>query len=497
MRVVNARHRAVFGCVALLVLSAGGLKAGDPIAYAVSFSSVFGTIDLRTGAFTSIAGLNLTPAGLGVANGSLFTADINTGTLYSLTTTGVTTQIGSSPGIAYGGGFGSTTSGLYAVGCTSCSPNGDSELGLYSIDPSTGAVRLIGMTGVQWVPVSANPEAPGLSTNSSTLYFASPANELYTLDTSNGQATLVGSFGDTYIGALLSEGGTLYGATLPVGIATINTITGAPAYLATTQIGVEGLAPYPLPTPATPEPATVISAGAFGGASTVAPGTWVEIYGSNLASTTRQWTNADFSGNNAPTSIDGVQVTIGGQEAFVDYVSPGQVNAQLPSNLGQGSFQLTVTSAGITSAPVNVTVNATHPGLLAPPSFNIGANQYVVAQALDGTYILPAGSIAGTNSRPARPNETIVIYGIGFGTVSPPMPAGQIVSGSNQLTALLQLWFGSSLAQLSYAGLAPGYVGLYQFNIVVPGVADSDLVPLTFSLDGVAGAQALYTAVHQ
>ncbi|MGB7762688.1 MAG: IPT/TIG domain-containing protein [Bryobacteraceae bacterium] len=357
---------------------------------------------------------------------------------------------------------------------------------------STGAVRLIGMTGVHWVP---NPEASGLSTNSSTLYFASPANELYTLDTSNGQATLVGSYGGTAIAALLAEGGTLYGAYST--IATINTATGAPTYSAAAQIAVEGLAPYPLPIPATPEPAAVISAGEFGGASTVAPGTWVEIYGSNLASTTRQWTTADFNGINAPTSIDGVQVTIGGQEAFVDYVSPGQVNAQLPSNIGQGSFQLTVTSAGVTSAPVNVTVNATRPGLLASPSFDIGGNQYVVAQAADGTYILPAGSIAGINSRPARPNETIVIYGIGFGTVTPATPAGQIVSGSTQLTAPLQVWFGSSPAQLSYAGLAPGYVGLYQFNIVVPAVADSDLVPLTFSLGGVAGTQTLYTAVHQ
>jgi uncharacterized protein (TIGR03437 family) len=497
MCILNALHRAVLGCVALLVLSTGGLKASDPMAYAVSMSNVFGTIDLGTGAFTSIAGLKLTAAGLGVANGSLFTADLNSGTLYSLTTTGVTTQIGSSPGITYFGGFGSTTSGLYAVGCTSCSWSPDTELGLYSIDPSTGAVRLIGMTGVHLVYITAvnSTVGAGLSTNSSTLYFASPANELYTLDTSTGQATLVGSYGGWYIAALLTEGGTLYGASGY--ILTLNTATGAPTYLATDQVGVEGLAPCPLPTPATPEPATVIGAGAFGGASTVAPGTWVEIYGSNLASTTRQWTTADFSGINAPTSIDGVQVTIGGQSAFVDYVSPGQVNAQLPSNIGQGSFQLTVASAGVTSAPVNVTVNATQPGLLAPPPFKIGANQYVVAQALDGTYILPAGSIAGTNSRPARPGETIVIYGIGFGAVTPAMPAGQIVSGSNQLTAPLQFRFGSSPAQLSYAGLTPGYVGLYQFNIVVPAVADSDLVPLTFSLGGVAGTQPLYTAVQQ
>ena len=46
-------------------------------------------------------------------------------------------------------------------------------------------------------------------------------------------------------------------------------------------------------------------------------------------------------------------------------------------------------------------------------------------------------------------------------------------------------------------GLAPGYVGLYQFNVVVPAVADSDVVPFTFTLGGAGGGQALYTAVHQ
>ncbi len=240
----------------------------------------------------------------------------------------------------------------------------------------------------------------------------------------------------------------------------------------------------------------VISASDFGGFSAAAPGTWVEIYGAELASTTRPWTTADFAGNSAPTSLDGVQVTIGGQSAFVDYISPGQVNAQLPMNIGPGFLQLTVTSANVTSAPVNVTVNATQPGLLAPPAFNIGGNHYVVAQFADGTYVLPAGAMPG--SRPAQPGETIVIYGIGFGSVVPDIPAGQIATVSNQLSASLQFLFGQTPSpQVSYAGLAPDSVGLYQFNVVVPAVPDSDLVPITFNLGDVPGTQTLYTAVYQ
>jgi uncharacterized protein (TIGR03437 family) len=135
--------------------------------------------------------------------------------------------------------------------------------------------------------------------------------------------------------------------------------------------------------------------------------------------------------------------------------------------------------------------------LLAPASFKIGRNQYVVAQFADGTYVLPTGAIAGVTSRPAHPGEEIVIYGVGFGAVTPDIPAGQIVTVGNTLALPFQLMFGQTAAQLKYAGLTPNFVRLYQFNVVVPGVADSDLVPLTFNLGGVGSAQTLFTAVHQ
>ena len=128
----------------------------------------------------------------------------------------------------------------------------------------------------------------------------------------------------------------------------------------------------------------------------------------------------------------------------------------------------------------------------------IGGHQYVVAQLLDGTYVLPAGAIAGSNSRPAKPGETIVIYGVGFGAVMPNIPAGQIVTESNQLSTIFKVQFGQSSPQVpGYYGLAPSLVGVYQFNIEVPAVADDDLVPLTFSLGGVPGTQTLFTAVHR
>jgi uncharacterized protein (TIGR03437 family) len=94
----------------------------------------------------------------------------------------------------------------------------------------------------------------------------------------------------------------------------------------------------------------VVSASSFGQFKSIAPGSWIEIYGSDLSTNSRSWGGADFSGVNAPTSLDGTKVTVGGQAAFIDYISPGQVNAQVPSNVGTGSQPIVVTTAAGTSA---------------------------------------------------------------------------------------------------------------------------------------------------
>jgi uncharacterized protein (TIGR03437 family) len=260
-------------------------------------------------------------------------------------------------------------------------------------------------------------------------------------------------------------------------------------------------------TPVAPSvlPNGVITASAFGGAGAVAPGSWIEIYGSALALDTREWRTSsssagpsDFTGVNAPTELDGTSVTIGGQSAFVEYISPGQVNVQVPFTVAPGSQPLVVhTPSGATSS-YTVTVNAIQPGLVAPPSFLIGGKQYVVATFTDGvTYVLPPNSIPGVTSRAANPGETIVMYGVGFGPVTPSIAAGQIVQQDNSLTAPVTFSFGGTAAAApSYDGLSPGYVGLYQFNVVVPAVAANNLVPLTYSVGGVNSTQTLYIAVN-
>jgi uncharacterized protein (TIGR03437 family) len=188
--------------------------------------------------------------------------------------------------------------------------------------------------------------------------------------------------------------------------------------------------------------------------------------------------------------LGGTTVTIGGLQAFVDYVSPTQVDAQVPSNISPGSQPVVVLTPGGNSTAYPITVNVTEPGLLAPPVFHLQAGQYVAALFPDGfTYVLPPGSIAGVTSARAKPGDTIVFYGVGFGTVTPDSPAGQIVTQANILNGNLQVWFAGTPATVKFAGLVGSYLGLYQFNVVVPNVAASDTVPLTFSLGGTPGTQ--------
>ena len=250
---------------------------------------------------------------------------------------------------------------------------------------------------------------------------------------------------------------------------------------------------------ATPAVSAVITASGFGGSPSVAPGSYIEIYGTNLSGTTRQWNAADFDGPNAPTSLDGVKVTAGGQAAFVYFVSPGQVNALLPSGLGAGAEPLTVTTNNIVSAPYSLTVNTTQPGLWTPASFNIGGRRYVAAVFPDfKTFVLPPGVIPGVLSRQAHPGETIILLGVGFGAVTPDTPAGRIVSEPDQLVSPVTFSLGQTPVTPAYAGLMPssGAGGLYQFNLVVPSIPDNDAVPLSFTLGGAPGTQTLFTAVN-
>ncbi len=242
----------------------------------------------------------------------------------------------------------------------------------------------------------------------------------------------------------------------------------------------------------------VITAGSFGASKVIGPGTWIEIYGSNLSSSSRSWTGNDFIGAQAPTSLDGVSVTIGGKSAYLMYIAPGQVDALVPDDVAPGQTTITVTNGAVTSDPYTIIVQSPDPGLLASTVFLVNGKQYAAAMHSDGSFVGPSATIPGVYAWPAAPGETIVLYGIGFGPVIPSTPAGLIASQATSMVDQLQVTIGGVPATVSYKGMAGGFVGLYQFNVVVPGIPDNDAAPLVFSVNGTAVGQTLYTAVrHQ
>jgi len=122
-----------------------------------------------------------------------------------------------------------------------------------------------------------------------------------------------------------------------------------------------------------------------------------------------------------------------------------------------------------------------------------------VAQFQDGTYVGDPKVVPGT-TRPAKPGELLTIYGIGFGDVTTDsggsVAPGVVVTETNSLVNPLQFSFGSTAAKVQYAGLAPGNIGLYQFNVTVPSVADGDAA-INVKQNGGAVVQSLFLAVHK
>jgi uncharacterized protein (TIGR03437 family) len=246
-------------------------------------------------------------------------------------------------------------------------------------------------------------------------------------------------------------------------------------------------------------PGGIVSASAFGGFPSIAPGSWIEIYGDNLYSgPATQWSLSQFNNNVAPTSLGNVSVSVGGAAAYIDFVSPGQVNALVPSTAPTGPTTITLTNANGTTDNYPVYVNTTQPGFLAPSAFSINGKQYVGALLSDNqTFALPANAIPTVPSKPAQPGDVLTIYGVGFGPVTGGFTAGTIVTAANSLTTPIQVFFGNTQATVSYSGLAPSYTGLYQFNVTVPaGLAANSAEPISFTLGGVKSTQTLYIAVQ-
>ena len=223
-------------------------------------------------------------------------------------------------------------------------------------------------------------------------------------------------------------------------------------------------------------PTISLVSNAFGGSQTIAPNTWIQVKGVNLAPAgdTRIWAGSDFVGNQLPTQLDGVSVTVNGKPAYVYYISPTQLNVLTPPDAISGTVAVQVTNGGIQSNVVNSPAQA-----FSLAFFTFDAT-HITATHLDGSLIGPVTLYPGS-STPAKPGETIVVYANGFGATTVPIVTGALTQ-SGTLTGMLVVGIGGIPADVPFAGLvAPGE---FQFNMVVPSSAPDGDLGISASYDG-------------
>ena len=231
------------------------------------------------------------------------------------------------------------------------------------------------------------------------------------------------------------------------------------------------------PSPAPQVPSISLVAPVDGSSPVIEAGSWVSIYGQNLASGVAL--SSAF-----PTSLGGVTVTIDGKPAYLEYVSPAQINVQAPDDTANGPVTVVVNgpngaaSYTVALGPYSPVLSQFGQGFVAAviPTPN-GSGAYG-----GGTYDLagPTGEFSFV-TRPVDVGETVELYGVGFGPTSPAVTAGQPLTGVAYPIAPITFTIGGVPAQVTFSGMTEA--GLFQFNLVVPSVpSGNQLVQATVNI---------------
>ncbi len=195
----------------------------------------------------------------------------------------------------------------------------------------------------------------------------------------------------------------------------------------------------------------------------ISPGELVILTGTNLAPSLSVATTAAFPTN----GINNVEVLIDGISAPLYYVSPTQIAAIVPYATNQFSFAtIQVSNGGVLSNKITEFMNVTTPGVFTSPVANGISDAAAVRYDASGN-----GSIV-TERNPAQPGDTVAVYVTGLGTVFPPVadgnPGSSNSSSLNYTVPMITADINGVAATVGFAGLAPGFAGLYQVNITIP-----------------------------
>lgn len=215
----------------------------------------------------------------------------------------------------------------------------------------------------------------------------------------------------------------------------------------------------------------------------MAPGSIASAYGSFLLGAP-SWA----SGVPLPTSLGGLSLAFGAAQTPLFYAAGGQVNLQIPWELTGPSASLTATLAGQTSAPQTVNLTTFAPGI-----FSVNGQGTGPGAILDPSYHLI------TPSNPASAGFTVIlIYCTGLGPVTHQPPTGAAAPASPPAETMTRpvVTIGGAPADVQFSGLAPGSVGEYQVNVLVPSDAPiGDAVSVVLSIGG-ATSNAVQIAVQ-
>jgi uncharacterized protein (TIGR03437 family) len=217
----------------------------------------------------------------------------------------------------------------------------------------------------------------------------------------------------------------------------------------------------------------VVSAASLAANAPLAPGSFVSIFGSNLADAP-----AIASSLPLPTTLANTQVLLGGKPMPMNYAGPGQINAIVPYDVPTNNMQqIMVLHHGIYTPAQTLVVASTQPAVFTQDGSGTGAGIVVVVKP-DGT------SFENTSATPASAGDSLVIYCAGLGAVNPAVTEGSTAPTSplSRVTNPVTVSIAGETVQPAFAGLAPGFAGLYQVNVTVPaGLTPGSDVPLTVS----------------
>jgi uncharacterized protein (TIGR03437 family) len=207
------------------------------------------------------------------------------------------------------------------------------------------------------------------------------------------------------------------------------------------------------------------------------PGSWAQVKGTNLSTTTRIWAASDFTGlgNNLPTNLSGVQVNVNNQAAAVYYISPTQISFQVPAGI-TGTASVQVIANGQTSNSVTAAAATSSPGIF--PVILGGTNYAAAVFNSDGK--IAADPSNGPAFRNAVPGDAVQLYATGLAA----SPAGTLVSTT--FLSGVTVTIGTITVQASAAALVA--VGEFQINFTVPqsfASLPAGLYPISISINGI------------